>query len=300
MSRATRFSQRVVLITGASAGIGRATALAFAREGALTVLIARSRDRLEEVAEEVRALHSDALVVPTDVSAPEQVRAMVDRVMAEHGRIDVLFNNAGSALVGPVAQDTFVEDTQRMMAVDFYGTVQCTKAVLPVMQRQASGHIVNMSSVVGRKAFPHLAGYSATMHAIAAFSDALRQELDGTGIHVSVIHPALTETALFRHVGPAEMPPPFRKMTPLAPEIVAESVLDAVARKTPRVVLPAPAKRLLLADAVSPRAGDRIVRLMSDAFFARLIGIYRGTTYGNGQAGPASHAGAASSLTLPS
>jgi short-subunit dehydrogenase len=250
-----RFANKIVIITGASSGIGRATALAFAREGATTVLVSRSEEKLQKVANEIRLFNPSTLVIPTDVSLQEKVHSMVEKVQTEYGRVDILVNNAGTAFVGPIGGERFLEDTREMMEVDFYGTVYCTKAVLPIMQRQGAGHIVNMSSVVGRKAFPHFAGYSASMH------------------------PALTQTAMLSHVSPSDMPPPFRRMTPITAESVAEAVLKAVDKKHIRVIVPSQPKRLLLADAISPRFGDRIVKMFSNPTFAYLIGIYRGNVY---------------------
>jgi NADP-dependent 3-hydroxy acid dehydrogenase YdfG len=278
------FPGKITVITGASRGIGRAIALAFAREGAVTVLASRSREGLGRVAEEIRSLGGTARIVPTDVSSPQAVRALIDEVEREFGRIDILINNAGGAVAGPITREGFVDDTRQLLDVDLFGTVHCTTAVLPLMQRQGSGHIVNMSSVVGRKAFPGLAAYSISMHAISAFSDALRQELHGTGITISVIHPALAQTELFSRVDPAAMPAPFRKMTPISAEAVADAVVKAVRDRADRVVIPSPPKRLLLADAISPRLGDRIVRLMSNQTFAAAIGMYRGVTYRHGKA----------------
>jgi short-subunit dehydrogenase len=279
MNGKARLIEQVVIVTGASSGIGRATSLAFAREGAIPILVSRSKEKLEKVAGEIRRIHSHVRVVPADVSSQAQVHDMVERVAAEFRRVDILVNNAGIAHVGSIGQESFMEDLKEMMEVDFYGTVYCTKAVLPILQRQGSGHIINMSSVVGRKAFPHFAGYSASMHAIAGFSDALRQELYGSGIHVSTIHPALTQTALLNHVDPADMPSPFKRMTPITAEQVAEGILQAVLKRQPRVILPFPPKLLLLQDALSPRLGDRIVRMFSSPGFTRLIGMYRGRVY---------------------
>lgn len=273
------FMDKVVVITGASSGIGRATTIAFAKEGAKTVLVSRSGEKLESVADEIRDFNSNLLMIPTDVSKQDEVSRMIEKVIGEYGRVDILFNNAGSSFVGRIEEEDFVENTKKVMEVDFFGTVYCAKAVLPVMQKQASGHIINMSSVVGRKAFPHFGGYSAAMHAITGFTDSLRQELHGSGIHVSIIHPALTQTPMLNHVDPADMPPPFRRMTPITPESVAEAVLGAVHKKHPRVIVPSQPERLLLADAISPRLGDLVLRLLQNGFFATLIGTYRGTLY---------------------
>ncbi len=279
MKSKTRFKDKVVIITGASSGIGRATALAFAREGATTVLVSRSREKLERVADEIRNFNPNVLVVPTDVSLQDSVHNMVEKVMDEYGRVDILFNNAGSSFVGRIEDEDFVENTKNMIEVDFFGTVYCTKAVLPIMQKQGMGHIINMSSVVGRKAFPHFGGYSSAMHAISGFTDSLRQELGGSGISVSMIHPALTQTPLLDHVSPEDMPPPFRRFTPIPVESVAEAVLNGVDKNQARIIVPFQPKFLLLADAISPRLGDLIVRLLPNKVFSSLLRIYRGKTY---------------------
>jgi NAD(P)-dependent dehydrogenase (short-subunit alcohol dehydrogenase family) len=279
MARRSSLDGKVAIITGASSGIGRASALAFAREGATTVLASRSAEKLERVAAEIRGFNPQVLVVPTDVSVPEQVQHLVDRTVEEFGRIDILFNNAGNAYVGPLDDGRFVDDLNNMLAVSFYGAVYGAQAVLPVMKRQGTGHIINMSSVVGRKAFPHFGGYSITMHAISAFTDALRQELRGTGIAVTCVHPALTQTAMLDEVNRADMPPPFRAMTPRTPEFVAAGIVKAISKQQPRVVMPAPPHMLLLGDALSPHIGDLIVRLLSKPLFSYLVGMYRGRVY---------------------
>jgi NADP-dependent 3-hydroxy acid dehydrogenase YdfG len=174
MANKRRFDRKTIIITGASSGIGRASALTFAREGATTVLASRSEEKLERVAAKIRSFNPRVLVVPTDVSVRVQVQHLIDRTVGEFGRIDILFNNAGSAYVGPIEQERFIDDLNKMLVVSCYGVIYGTQAVLPIMKRQGTGHIVNMSSVVGRKAFPHFGSYSIIMHAIVALSDALR------------------------------------------------------------------------------------------------------------------------------
>jgi NAD(P)-dependent dehydrogenase (short-subunit alcohol dehydrogenase family) len=282
MSNKERFKDKVVVVTGASSGIGRATAIEFASEGARTVLVSRSREKLERVAEEIRALNSSVLVVPTDVSSPEQVSSMVSEVLTQYGGIDVLFNNAGSSYVGRVEDDNFAENAKKMMDADYFGTVNVTTEALPVMKRQGSGHIMNMSSVVGKKAFPHFGGYSAAMHAISGFTDALRQELRGSGINVSTIHPALTQTPLLDNVSPEDMPPPFRRLTPIPVKTVAKAVLDGVEHNRARIVVPFQPRFLFLADMLSPRIGDLAVRLLQNKVFSTLLGTYKGSVYHHG------------------
>ena len=274
-----RFHNKVVLITGASSGIGKATAIAFAREGAVTVLAARREETLRRVAEEIEGAGGKAFVAPVDVSSPDQVRRMVADVVAEYGRIDILFNNAGTSMVGRIDGEDFVDNTRKMFEIDYLGTVHVLKEVLPVMKRQRSGHVMNMSSVVGRKAFPGFGGYSSVMYALSGLTEALRQELRGTGINVSVIHPALTQTPLLSAVNRVDMPPPFRNLTPIPVEDVASAVLDGVHKKRLRTVVSFPPKMLLLADAISPRLGDLIVRLLENKLFGRLIGSYKGSVY---------------------
>ncbi|MGW5718708.1 SDR family oxidoreductase [Amycolatopsis sp. NPDC003865] len=277
MSRS--FANKVVLITGASRGIGRAVTLAFAAEGARLVLAARSAGRLAEVEKEALALGADALSVPTDVSAPEEVAALVDAAVRRFGRIDVLVNNAGIGKVGEVAAGTFAEDLRQTQQASLFGMISVTQQVLPVLRRQGAGSIVTMSSVMGRKAFARFGSYAIVMHSVSAFSDALRQEVAVDGIRVSVIHPALTATDLLRDTDVAELPPPFRHMTPLSSEDVAEAAVTAVRRGRRRVVLPRMANALLLAEALSPRLGDLIATALTKRRIAALLGMSSGKTY---------------------
>ncbi|MGW3447090.1 SDR family NAD(P)-dependent oxidoreductase [Streptomyces sp. NPDC001076] len=273
------FMNRVVLITGASRGIGRAVALAFAREGALLVLAARSAEGLAEVEGEVRALGSEALSVPTDVTSPEAVTALVDAAVSRFGRIDVLVNNAGIGKVGWVESAAFEDNVRQTMRASLFGMINVTQRVLPVLRRQGSGAIVNMSSVMGRKAFARFGSYAIVMHGVSAFSDSLRQEVADGGIRVSVVYPALTATDLLREAKEAEMPPPFRHMTPLSADDVARAVVAAVRQGKRRVVLPRRANMLLLGEALSPRIGDLIATALTKRRIARLLGMSSGKTY---------------------
>ncbi|NUH44017.1 SDR family oxidoreductase [Streptomyces samsunensis] len=273
------FTHKVVLVTGASRGIGRAVALAFAREGATLVLAARSADRLAQVESEARDLGSEVLSVPTDVTSRDAVAALVDAAMDRFGRIDVLVNNAGIGKVGAIESAAFEDDVRQTLQASLFGMINVTRRVLPVLRRQGSGAIVNMSSVMGRKAFSRFGSYAIVMHAVSAFSDSLRQEVAGGDIQVSVIHPALTATDLLKEAEEAEMPPPFRHMTPLSSEDVARAVVVAVRRRRRRVVLPRTANMLLLGEALSPRVGDVIVTALTRRPVARVLGMSRGKTY---------------------
>ncbi|MFJ9778742.1 SDR family NAD(P)-dependent oxidoreductase [Amycolatopsis sp. NPDC101161] len=266
-------------MTGASRGIGRAVALAFAREGARLVLAARSAEHLALVEKEVRELGSEAVSVPTDVTDHDAVAALVDGAITRFERIDVLVNNAGIGKVGTVDSTAFADNVQQTLRASLFGAIDVTQRVLPIFRRQRSGAIVNMSSVMGRKAFARFGSYAIVMHAVSAFSDSLRQEVAGDGIRVSVIHPALTATDLLREAAETEMPPPFRHMTPLSADAVARAVVTAVRRGKRRVVLPRTANMLLLGEAVSPRVGDLIATALIRRPIARALGLSRGRTY---------------------
>jgi short-subunit dehydrogenase len=194
----------------------------------------------------------------------------------------VLFNNAGKSDVGATDAPWFIEGVREMFEVDFLGAVRVTQAVVPVMRRQGSGRILNMSSVVGSKAFERFAGYSSVMHAIVGYTDALRQELRGTGIEVSLIQPALTQTPLLSGVQPEEMPPPFHRLTPLPAEQVADAALKGLSKNAPRIVVPWQPRVMMLAQAVSPRLGQLVLSFIMSRF-GRVLGMFRGTTYQHGQ-----------------
>jgi len=183
----------VVAITGASAGIGRAAALAFAREGARVAIGARRLDRLDEVAEAVRAFGTECLVMAIDVGDFDQVRRFVHGTVERFGRLDVLVNNAGYGVRGRV-EDTPLPAYERLMRVNYLGTVYGCRFALPIMRRQGRGVILNVSSIVGHRSLPTGAAYAATKAAQISLTEALRVELRGTGVFASSVHPIGTET----------------------------------------------------------------------------------------------------------
>ncbi|NKE60844.1 SDR family NAD(P)-dependent oxidoreductase, partial [Lentzea sp. PSKA42] len=238
----------------------------------------RGRTCCAEVEKEVRDLGAEALAVPADVTSPDAVAALVDAAVGKFGRIDVLVNNAGIGRVGGVESATFADDLRETQKASLFGMINVTQRALPVLRRH-KGTIVNMSSVMGRKAFARFGSYAIVMHGVSAFSDSLRQEVRGSGVRVSVIHPALTATDLLRDADQAEMPPPFRYMTPLSADEVGLAVVKAVRRGTRRVVLPRRANTLLLGEALSPRVGDAMATALAKRSVMRVLRMGRGKTY---------------------
>jgi short-subunit dehydrogenase len=279
LTRSALLTDKVVLVTGASRGLGRAIALEFARRGAKLALAARSEDALDRTRREVESFGVEAIAPRADVTSDDDVTALVNETLARFGRIDVVVNNAGIARVGAADVASFAGDVNAILGASFFGMVGVTQAVLPAFRRQGSGAIVNLSSVMGRKAFARFGAYAVAMHAVSAFSDSLRQEVRGTGIHVMTVYPALTESDLLRDVSPADMPPPFRHLTPLKAERVARDVVDGVARGRRRVVAPRRANMLLLGDALSARLGDGIARALAHGALARILRLSSGETY---------------------
>jgi len=242
----------VVAITGASSGIGRECAVEFARAGARVALAARRLDRLEAVAEAVRAAGSEALLVATDVGDPAQVRRFVEATVARYGRLDVLVNNAGFGVRGRV-EETPPEDYERLMRVNYLGTVYGCLAAVPVMRRQGSGVIVNVSSIVGHRSLPGGAAYAATKAAQISLTESLRAELSGTGVKACSVHPIGTPTE-FAEVAARESK--GRPGGPLGPQQPARAVARAIVRcaRSPRPeVYPYAASRLVTwANALAP------------------------------------------------
>jgi NADP-dependent 3-hydroxy acid dehydrogenase YdfG len=222
----------IVAITGASSGIGAATALACARAGAAVSLAARRQERIEELAQRISADGGRAIAVPTDVGDEAQANAFVQRTASELGRIDVLVNNAGVMLLGPInGADT--EEWRRMVDANVYGVLYCTHAALPLMAQQGSGHIVNVSSVAGRIARAGSGVYNLTKHGVGAFSEALRQEAVSLGVRVTLIEPGAVATELPGHNRPEIielMAKNFAGVTPLDAEDIAGAIVYAISQ----------------------------------------------------------------------
>ena len=194
-------SGRVVAVTGASSGIGEATALGCAKAGAAVSLAARRMDRIEALAERITGDGGRALAIETDVGDEAQAGLFVRRTAEELGGLDVLVNNAGVMLLGPIAAAP-TEEWRQMIHVNVFGVLYCTHAALPLMLEQGSGHIVNVSSVAGRFARAGSGVYNLTKFGVGAFSEALRQEIAPSGIRVTLVEPGAVATELPDHNRP--------------------------------------------------------------------------------------------------
>ena len=184
---------KVVLITGASSGIGRSLAYSFARRGARVVLVARRANRLEADRREIEPYTSDVLVIPADITDEDQLRDVVQRTVDAFGRIDVLVNDAGMSLGGEF-QGQDPQRIERLLRVNLWAAIRLTQLVVPYMLEQSSGYILNIGSGAGRVAVPLFAPYVASKYGLSGFTDALRRELYGTGIHLTLVLPGFTNT----------------------------------------------------------------------------------------------------------
>ena len=223
-------SGQVVAITGASSGIGEATALACARAGAAVALAARRIDRIEALAERIALDGGRVLAVQTDVGEESQAQTFVQRAHSELGRLDVLVNNAGVMLLGPI-ENASTEEWRRMIHANVFGVLYCTHAALPLMHAQGSGHILNVSSVAGRVARAGSGVYNLTKFGVGAFSESLRQEAVALGVRVTLVEPGAVATELPSHNRPEvleQMAKRFAGVTPLAAEDIANAVLYAI------------------------------------------------------------------------
>ncbi len=252
-------SGRVAVVTGASSGIGLSVAEHLAREGVAVVLGARRTDRLAQSVAAIRSAGGSAEPVTMDVTKEEDVVRLVSRAREVFGRLDIMICNAGFGYYGPV-DEMPPEIMRRMMDVNFMGTFYGARAALPVFRAQGSGHLVFVSSIVGRRGIPFMSGYSATKSAQAVFAESLRSEFVGTGIHVSAVFPVSTETefkeAMARDFG--------HDVSGLGPRQPVDRVAAAIVRclNSPRAeVYPHATSRALgILNALAPAFTDKLVR----------------------------------------
>lgn len=223
---------KVALITGASSGIGEATALVLAGAGARVAIAARRADRLDALAGRIEKAGGEALKIKADVTDNDEVTGMVDKVVAEWGRLDILVNNAGQMLLSPLAEARG-DDLRHMVELNLTALMEITRIALPHL-KQSRGHIVNVASVAGRIASPGSSGYAATKFGVVGFSEAVRREVYSDKVRVTVIEPGLVMTELGDHITNEDMKAGLEKrketMEGLEAEDIAAAVLYAVSQ----------------------------------------------------------------------
>ena len=217
---------KIVVITGASSGLGEATARHLSQLGATVVLGARRLERIQALAKELTDSGRKAMALQTDVTQSEQVKKLVDAAVAAYGRIDVMINNAGLMPHSPLDR-LKIADWDRMIDVNIKGVLYGIAAALPHMQQQKSGHIINVSSVAGHKVRPGSAVYAATKHAVRALSEGLRQEVKPYNLRTTVISPGAVATELPNSITEADVAASVKKIYETA--IPADSFARAVA-----------------------------------------------------------------------
>lgn len=255
----TSLTGRVAAITGASAGIGLTCAKQLAREGVAVILGARRLPMLESAAADIRAAGGRAAIVQMDVTREADVAALVETATRDFGRLDIMVCNAGFGYYGRV-DETPVDVMQRMMDVNYLGTFLGARAALPVFRRQNAGHLIFVSSIVGRRGIAFMGGYSATKAAQSGLAEALRTEFAGSPIHVSCVYPVSTVTefrdAMTRDYG--------QRVSGLGPaqsaDEVAAAIVACIRRPRPEVYPHATARALPLLNIVAPAFTDRFVR----------------------------------------
>ena len=229
------FKNKVVLITGASSGIGKQTAIEFAKLGSNIILVARRKNKLEQVENELKQFNVKTLVCSCDVSKKDQVEKMSKIVLEKFNSIDILVNNAGFAIYGSV-YDLSINDIESQMETNYFGMVYCTKNFLPLMLEKKSGHIVNVASVAASFGLPGIASYCASKFAMLGFSEGLKHELNGTGVGITVVSPIMVKTDFFDH-------PSFEKMpkyspTSLSAKTVAKAIVKASSSSRLEIITP--------------------------------------------------------------
>ena len=249
----------VIAITGASAGIGRATALRLARDGARLVVSARRASALDDLVRAITAAGGQARAVVADVTSEPDMQRLVDEAVAAYGQLDVMLCNAGYGIEGSV-DDVDPEQVRRLMEVNYLGTAWAARAALRVFRAQGHGHLFFTSSIVGKRGVPFMGAYAATKFAQVGLAECLRSELLDTGIHVTVVYPISTRTEFFE-VMARESGRATRALGPQqSAEDVAESIARAIRRPVPEVYPFRQSRALVILNALAPGLCDRFVQ----------------------------------------
>ena len=244
---------RNILITGSSSGIGETTALAIGKAGGTVLLVARTRDKLEAVADQIDQLGGTAYVHPCDLTDTEDIDRMAEEVLADHGHVDVLVNNAGKSIRRSIdrSYDRF-HDYQRTMALNYFAPVKLILDLLPVMRARGSGHIINISTIGLQVNTPRFAAYLASKAALDAFSRSIGPEIIGDGVHVTTVYMPLVRTPM---IAPTKV---YDRLPVMSPEDAASLITEAI-RKRPKRIGTALGNIGQLTYAIAPGAQDLVV-----------------------------------------
>lgn len=249
---------KVALVTGASSGIGLATALELARSGAKVVALARSQQRLEKLVQEIKQAGGTGIYVVADVSKRDQVDRAVSEAIAQFGRIDIAVLNAGVEYLDPVAQIK-EEELRHMIDVNLFGVLHPIQATLPYLT-SSKGQIAVVSSPMMHLNFPHMGGYAASKAASTVLVDTLRREVAAQGVRLLTCFPGHTETQIAKHMSPDRFPAWYgRTSGHLKPEEVARPLVQAIIRNQPHLVVGGPVKFLLTLKKLVPALANRII-----------------------------------------
>jgi len=237
------FKNKVVLITGASSGIGKQTAIEFAKLGSSIILVARRKNKLEQVENELKQFNVNTLVCACDVSKKDQVEELSKIVLQKFDSIDILVNNAGFAIYGSVS-DLSIDEIESQMETNYFGMIYCVKNFLPLMLKKKSGHIVNVASVGASFSVPGVSSYCATKFAMLGFSEGLKHELYGTGVGLTVVSPIMVRTPLFEHPSFTNFSK-FSTGVSLSSETVAKTIIKASNSSRLEIVVPSVARAVI-------------------------------------------------------
>lgn len=251
----------VVIITGASRGIGREAAIACAKKGAKVVLASRDQAKMQALSEEIKSFGGQALVVPTDVSKEADCKSLVEKTLAAYGHIDVLVNNAGFGHYASV-ENLKNEDLDAIFKTNLYGAIWCIQSVLPHMKSRKRGHIVNVSTIISKRSVPFMSAYCMTKFAMTGMDEALRLELRPFGIGVSLVCPGMTHTDFQTNSGKIGFAPPISNESGMSPKKVGETILHAIENNRRRVYLTLSGKLLVYLQRLCPAIVDEILFLM--------------------------------------
>ena len=251
---------RVVAITGASAGIGRATAVRLARDGAAVAMCARRREMLEAAARDVDAAGGEALPIVADVTSVDDMERFVSAAVDRFGRLDVIICNAGFGIAGTI-DDISPDQMRKLVDINYMGTFYAARAALRVFRRQHHGHVVIISSIVGKRGVPYMGAYAATKFAQVGMAECLRAEVAGSPIHVSVVYPVSTESEFFdvmsRETGTA-ITHAFGPRQDTS--VVADAIARAIERPVPEVFPHFQSRALVWLNTMAPGLCDRVVK----------------------------------------